>query len=199
MTGTAPKGGRRYRCNSLTGLHDPDIRCQGSVQADEAERQVWDAVARLLAKPELIAAEVARQEAHADEQRQGIHRELAAIDAALTKCEKEAQRWAEAYAAEVISLEELKAYRADIGARRHSLLAEQHARQATLQAIGEAVQQVEALVGYCARVRQALQTIDAGEKRRAFEALNIRVTWTPGQALVIHGSIPMDAIAPTAA
>jgi len=198
MTGTAPKGGRRYHCSSVRNTHDPHARCRGSVAAGALERQVWDAVARVLAEPELIAAEVAHQEAHAEEQRQEIHRELAAIDAALMKCEKEAQRWSEAYAAEVISLEELKAYRADIVARRQGLLVEQHTRQASLQAIGEAVQQVEALIGYCARVRQALQTFDHAEKRMALEALHIWVRWTPGQPLAIQGSIPLGDIVPIA-
>ena len=198
MTGTAPKGGRRYHCSSVHNTHDPNAQCRGSVAAGALERQVWDAVNRVLQDPELIAAEVARQDAHAEEQRQGIHQELAAIDAALMKCEKEAQRWAEAYAAEVISLEELKAYRADIVARRQDLLAEQQTRQASLQAIGEAVQQVEALIGYCERVRQNLQTLDHAEKRNALKALNIRVRWTPGQPLVIQGSIPLGDIAPIA-
>ncbi len=35
-------------------------------------------------------------------------------------------------------------------------------------------------MGYCARVRQQLQTFDPTEKRQAFEALNVRITWTPG-------------------
>ena len=95
MTGTAPKGGRRYHCSSVHNTHDPNAQCRGSVAAGALERQVWDAVNRVLQDPELIAAEVARQDAHAEEQRQGIHQELAAIDAALMKCEKEAQRWAE--------------------------------------------------------------------------------------------------------
>jgi site-specific DNA recombinase len=198
MTGTAPKGGRRYHCSSVHNIHDPNAQCRGSVAAGALEGQVWEAVNRVLEDPELIAAEVVRQDAHADEQRQAIHRELAAIDAALMKCEKEAQRWAEAYAAEVISLEELKAYRADIVARRQGLLEEQSTRQASLQAIGEAVQQVEALIGYCERVRQNLQTFDHTEKRKALEALDIRVRWTPGQPSAIQGRIPLGDIAPIA-
>jgi site-specific DNA recombinase len=198
MTGTAPKGGGRYHCSSVHNTHDPHARCRGSMAAGALERQVWDAVTRLLEKPELIAAEVARQEAHAEEQRQGIHRELAAIDAALLKCDREAQRWADAYAGEVINLAELKAYRADIEKHRQSLLTQQAACQAKLEAIGQAVKQVEVLMGYCARVRQQLQTFDEAEKRRALEARDIRVRWTPGQHFTIEGSIPLDEIVPIA-
>jgi site-specific DNA recombinase len=194
MTGCAPDGVRYYRCNSLCTVPDPAQRCRGHVRADEVESQVWNAVMRRLEEPDLIAAEVTRQQAGADEQREAIQREIAIIESALLKCKKEMQRWADAYAAEVISLEELKVYRADIAARRQSLLAEQAERQASLEAIGEAMHHVEALVGYCVRVRESLHTFDAEEKQRAFEALTLRVTWTPGEPPKITGSIPLELI-----
>jgi uncharacterized protein YPO0396 len=150
---------------------------------------------RVLEYPELIAAEVARQEARADEQRAEIEGHIALIEAALAKCDREAQRWADAYAGEVINLAELKGYRAEIATRRQSLQAEHTACQRQLEAIGAAVQQVDALTAYCVRVRQQLQTFDQAEKRIAIEALDIRVSWIPGQPLVIQGSIPLGQIA----
>ena len=47
------------------------------------------------------------------------------------------------------------------------------------------MQQVDALTAYCARVRQRLQTFDQTEKRLAIEALDIRVSWIPGQPCTI--------------
>jgi hypothetical protein len=58
------------------------------------------------------------------------------------------------------------------------------------------VKHVEALIGYCARVRQKVPTFGAAEQRLAFEALNVRVTWTPGKPLAIEGTIPFDEIVP---
>jgi hypothetical protein len=91
----------------------------------------------------------------------------------------------------VISIEELKGYRADIRARRQSLLVQRTTLQGKLETIGEMVGQVEALIGYCTRVCQRLQTFDGTEKRLALEALDIRVTWLPGQPFTIQGSIPL--------
>ena len=147
-------------------------------------------------QPEIIAAEVTKQEATADDHRAEIRRQMALLETALATCERDDQRWAEAYIAEVINVAELKAYRADIDQRRQSLLAEQTQLQGQLEAIGHHVQQVESLIDYCARVRGALQTFDATEKRHTFEALDLRVTWTPGQPLSIQGAIPMDPITP---
>jgi site-specific DNA recombinase len=186
---------RYYVCNSQHQLLDPTLRCRGSVRADVIEAEVWQAVLRVLEDPALIAAEVARQHAHAGDQRTEIVRQVAVIEAALVTCDREAERWANAYAAAVIDLDELKGYRADIQARRQSLQAERAACQRQLDAIGAAVEQVDALTGYCARVRQRLQAFDMAEKRGAIEALDIRVRWSPEQPLVIQGSIPLESIA----
>jgi site-specific DNA recombinase len=193
---TPPNGSRRYSWNSLRTPHDPEHTCRGSVAAEEVERQVWAAVVRVLEEPELIAAEVAKQETTAEDQRAEIRQQVALVETALTKCDREAQRWADTYAAEVINLAELKVYRAEIEGRRQSLLAEREACERRMEAIGAAVQQVEALIDYCARVRAALQSFAAVEKRRAFDALDIRVTWTPGQPPKIQGTIPIDTIMP---
>jgi site-specific DNA recombinase len=195
MSGTYRGNGvRYYRCGSRHSIMDPALRCSGSIPADVVEPQVWAAIVRVLEQPELIAAEVRRQEASADEQRAGIRRQLGIIEAALAKCDREAQRWADAYAQEVINVAELKGYRAEIEARRQSLQAEYASGQAKLDAIGQAVQHVEVLTDYCARVHQRLNTFDNAEKQAAFEALNIRVSWVPGQPLTIEGSIPVGEI-----
>jgi hypothetical protein len=59
----------------------------------------------------------------------------------------------------------------------------------------DAVHHVEALTGYCERVRQRLQTFDITEKRVTLEALDVRISWIPGNPLVIQGTIPLGVIA----
>jgi hypothetical protein len=196
MTGEAPHGVRRYRCSSRNTFTDPSKRCKGYVSANDAEERVWHAIEHVLQQPDLIAAEVHRQQAGAEEQRMEVMREISLLADALAKCDREEQRWAEAYIAEVINLGELKGYRAEITARRESILTQHQHLQTKLDTIGQAVEHVEALIGYCERVRQKLQTFDAAEKRLAFEALNVRVTWTPGQPLAIEGTIPLGEIVP---
>lgn len=153
----------------------------------------------VLQQPEIIAAEVQRHHANGDQQHTEVQHELSLLAALLGKCDREEQRWASAYATEVISLEELKGYRAEIATRRESLLAQQTALQARLEGIGEALGQVEALIGYCERVRQRLHTFDITEKRLASEALDIQVNWSQGQPLAIQGPIPLSEIVPTPA
>jgi hypothetical protein len=114
----------------------------------------------------------------------------------LDKCDREEQRWTQAYAGKVINLAELKGCRAEIAARRESIFTQRQQLQTKLETVGLAVDYVEALIGYCARVRQKVQTFGAAEQRLAIEALNVRVTWTPEAPLAIEGTIPFDEIVP---
>ncbi len=196
MTGLAPNGRRVYQCSSRNNFVDPSMRCRGYLDADDAEARVWQAIEQVLQHPELIAAEVRRQQNEAEMQRAEIAKECALIEAALAKCDREERRWAEAYTGEVINLAELKGYRAQIGGRRETLLKQRQALQVSRDQLSQAVDRVEALTEYCVRVRQQLQTFDATDKRRAFEALDVRVTWTRGVPLAIEGNIPFDEIAP---
>jgi hypothetical protein len=82
------------------------------------------------------------------------------------------------------------------GRRRESIITQHRQLQTTLDTIGRAVEHVDALIGYCERVRQKLQTFDAAEKRLAFEALDVRITGAPGQPLAIEGTIPLGEIVP---
>jgi site-specific DNA recombinase len=194
-TGICRKSGFRYYiCNSHFQSMDPALRCSGSLRADVAETQVWEAIVELLEHPEIITAEVAKQQASAEEQREAVRQELAHTEAELVKCDRAQQRWNDAYEAEIISLEELKVYRADLAASRQSLLLLKAERQTKLEAIGQAAERVESLFEYCARVRQELKTFTMAEKRRACEALDIAVQWVPGKPLAIQGSIPLDSI-----
>lgn len=197
VTGAGTARGRRYyRCASRNAIVDRQLQCRGSLEANDVESRVWVAVERILNDPDVIQAEVARQHAEADHTRAEILPQLELLETALGKCDREETRWAEAYAAEVINIRELKAYRADIALRRQRLHAERVAVQAGLDAIGHLDSQAQALVAYCERVRQNLRTFTAAERRRALDALDVRVSWTPGEPLTIAGTIPLseDAI-----
>jgi site-specific DNA recombinase len=192
MVGFCSKGTRRYRCSSVVNVADPEQRCRGSVKADLVEGEVWAAVERVLAQPELIAVEVARQHARLEEVRAAQEQDKQPIYAALARCDRDDQHWLDAYMKEAITADELKAYRHDIQRGRTALQGQLAELDARLAGAVDAANQVAALTGYCARVRQRLQTFDVAEKRVALEALNIQSSWARGERLVIEGSIPLD-------
>jgi site-specific DNA recombinase len=146
----------------------------------------------VLQTPTLIAAEVERQQARSEEVIAELRRNLDLMHDALARCQREEARWTQAYAAEVIDLAELKAYRADIAARRQGLHEQQQSVQAQLDSVHQGMAQVAGLIDYCARVRASLQTFDVTEKRLALQALAIQATWASDQPLQITGSLPLE-------
>jgi hypothetical protein len=121
-------------------------------------------------------------------ERQGIQKALAAL-------EREAQRWDEAYAHEVIDLTELKAKKIDIADRKQRLLTQQEAAEAAILAVEQSQAKARDILLYCQQIQEQLHTLDAPHKRQALEMLSIRVTWSPGEPIRIEGRIPIDNIA----
>jgi site-specific DNA recombinase len=173
---------RRYRCSTFAYL-PPNERCHNSIRADEAEGRVWEAIEKFLKNPELIADKVAQQQATAAEQLAHLQQQMAAIDGALAKCDREEQRWREAYAAEVISLEEFKGFRGNIAATRQALHAEQRQFKAEMSAVQLMNAHAEAIVAYCARVHAELKAFDMAGKRDALEWFEARATLAPDKSI----------------
>jgi len=94
----------------------------------------------------------------------------------------------------VIDLTELKAKKLDITERRQRLLAQQATVEAAMHAAQQAQAQARDILLYGQQVKEQLHILDAPHKRQALEALDIRVTWTPGEPIRIEGSIAMGAI-----
>ena len=118
MTGFPLRGVCYYRCHGRHQVMDAAQRCRGSWPADLIESRLWAAVERVLQQPERIVAEVAPQEDTAGERRAARLRDIEVIEVGLATCDREAQRWADAYAAEVIGLLERQEDQRESGARR---------------------------------------------------------------------------------
>jgi site-specific DNA recombinase len=196
MSGYAPpKRVPRYRCASLLTHHPGEPFCGGGIRVDHIEPLVWREIERALSDPAVIMAELERREHGQGATTNDMTKERQALQKALAALEREAQRWDEAYAQEVIDLTELKAKKLDITERKQRLLAQQETVEAAMHAAQQAQAQARDILLYCQQVQEQLRILDAPHKRQALEALDIRVTWGPGEPIHIEGSIAMDAIA----
>ncbi|MBI3327032.1 MAG: hypothetical protein HYZ81_10070 [Nitrospinae bacterium] len=140
-----------YQCSSQVAKLLPEQWCRGSVRVEEADARVWGAVLSVLNQPEQIAEEVEKRCASLEEQEASLVQEQRAIESVLARCDREEQRWAEAYAVEVINLAELKAYRAEIAERRRDLQTELELLESQRQTMQRGVAEVARLVEYCRR------------------------------------------------
>jgi hypothetical protein len=193
MTGRmTSRGKRRYRCTSRNNVLDVAQRCPGSLNADDVEAKTWQAVEAALQDPEAIARGVQQQHEQSEDIMAATQRDLTLIDAALVKCQREEERWTQAYAAEVIELGELKAYHAEIQQRRQDLHEQQAQCDAAIALLQSTIVRVDQLIDECARVRSGLQTLSYEEKRGALQALDIQVTWAEGQPLTVKARIALE-------
>ena len=62
------------------------------------------------------------------------------------------------------------------------------------QGMEEQIQHGQLLMTHCAAVREHLKAFTGEDKRLAFDALNMRVTWTPGDPLRIQVCIPSEPV-----
>jgi hypothetical protein len=194
MTGFRNSQGSYYRCSSHYAATEPAQRCRGIIRGHEADARVWGAILQILDHPELVLAEVAKQQATVQDQDTAIEQELRAVEAALTRCEQDDRRLIDVYVAGAFTAAELKGYRTEVATRRHTLEAEQQTQLSKREALEYAKAQTEALVDYCARVRDRLDTFSLAERQIAFDALAFKVRWFPGEPLRIEASIPFDEI-----
>jgi site-specific DNA recombinase len=199
MSGYAPpKRVPRYRCASLLTHHPGEPFCGGSIRVDHIEPLVWREIEHALSDPAVIMAELERREHEQGATTNDMTKERQALQKALAALEREAQRWNEAYAQEVIDLTELKAKKLDIAERTQRLLAQQETVEAAMHAAQQAQAQARDILQYCQHVQKQLRILDAPHKRQALEALDIRVTWGPGEPIHIEGSISMGTIVSSA-
>jgi site-specific DNA recombinase len=194
MTGQSRHGGkyRYYRCGRSP--FQQTRPCRRTVSAQALEPEVWRAIETALQHPELIAREVQRRAEHADTEQNRLAREQGGFTRQLAQCDKEMQKWEAAYVGDVITLDDFKAKKAEIGVRRASV--EQALTQLTEEqrVLEHAVLEMASLITYCERVRANLRDFSLKEKCLAMEALNISVIWHPHKPLEIRGSIPVSIV-----
>jgi len=104
--------------------------------------------------------------------------ELELIGARLEACRKRQKRWLDAYASEVIDLEEFKRLKAEIDHEINALERVMADLQGRLGRAGQRQAEVDAAVAFIKRVQVELPMYSIAEKRRVFELLDVRCVHT---------------------
>lgn len=195
MLGKHNKGRQpRYHCTRACRPYTDVITAHTvrSVLVSAVDLPVWQAVLRVLNNPELIAHEVKQQQEGTSGERAMLAQDRQPYDRQVVQCAKDLARWEAAYVGEVITLDDFKAKKAEVDARRASAEHEL-ARLDTLEQHVEArMVETQSLLNYCAHVQAQLHDFSVDEQRRALQALNITVTWHPDRPLRLQGNIPVD-------
>jgi hypothetical protein len=149
-------------------------------------------VENVLRNPTRIAREVEQRQQGVSTEQCVLDRERRSYDGQLAQCDKDLKRWEAAYLGEVIDLDDFKAKKAEVMARRASAERELARLDEQEHLLQQTLLDTATLVDYCQRVQANLTRFDNAEKRLALEALNITVIWHHDKLLEIHGSVPVS-------
>lgn len=145
-----------YVCRSR--MRQPSIRRQVPCDAPyargpELDHSVWNSICNIIADPEIVASYI--DDIAKDIEAGEVQAEIAAIKRQLGVCERENDRWDQAYAAEVFSLEEYKEKKLAVAARREQLEDMLTRLQQEQSEIADLEQQKDMIRKYLEQLRQA--------------------------------------------
>ena len=106
----------------------------------------------MLQEPEIIAKEIVRKQGAVDDDSVGLQHERRQYEQQLELCTRDLQKWEAAYLGDVISLEDFRATKGEIDARRLGTqdALERIARQ--VQVLAQAGEIIQSLETYCRQV-----------------------------------------------
>jgi site-specific DNA recombinase len=179
-----------YRCIGSDGWrHEGGKICHARpVRADVLEPAVWDHVARLLADPQLIRAELDRRLTQlratnpATAQRTWLERDLARSTTAIA-------RLLEAYQEQLLELDELRARMPELRKREATLRGQLDALDAQLVDHETYLKLAENLDSFLARLRDSADNADIGDRQRVLRAV-VREILVGADSITIRHSIP---------
>jgi site-specific DNA recombinase len=192
LCGHAGVASGRYECTRRRAAEPPESRCHlRSVSQRDIEPLVWEHVARLLGRPEVIVGYVREQQEGEGPQTTDAQRELKRVRNRRTALEREQQRLIDAYQAGAIELDELKERRGrlrqagkQLDQREEMLEAQQvqAERTATLQ---------EAVTEFCERIGPRLAS-PSFELKQQILRLVVEGIFVTDEEILIRHIIPRE-------
>ncbi len=182
---------RYYGCSGNLKIVTP-IKCDNRrISANILEEIVWEQVAKILAKPDLVMAEMKRRQQEAVEVT-SIEQDLERVERQLANREDQKARTWKAF--EITGDEKtFKASIAKLGEEVRALEEEKLRLEKRIEVCGQFKLDFRDIRRACNIVKRNLRGITFEDKRLALEALQVKV-WVDGTAIAIEGAIPMGDI-----
>jgi len=191
-----PSHGRRvYRCAGRDRLAGSE-RCRSkTVSAEGLERQVWDAIVRVLKQPALLMDKLAAHRSRAGAQDIEVRSEVEHLTKQLAEMERREARLLDLYLEDDLQVPALKARLEDLR-RAKTGIGERLARtQAQITSQEAAGARQDAIRVFCRQARRGLARLTPEGRRRLLGALLDQVILRP-EAIEIHGILPAQPSPP---
>jgi hypothetical protein len=194
-----PKGYRRrmfyYTCATRRQRGKHACSFSGSMNAQKAETAVWNAVCALLTDPESLRRDLEAMIEREKEARGDPEPEAEAWATTLSEAERKREKYQEMYAADAMTLDELRSKLDALEEARETARRE----LAVLAGWRESLQTLERdkellLESYATRAPDALDGLGPEERRTVYSMLGLRVEALPDKSLRIRGAFGEESL-----
>jgi site-specific DNA recombinase len=194
-----PKGYRRrmfyYKCATRRQRGKHACSFSGSMNAQKAETAVWDAVSTLLSDPETLRRDLELMIEREKEARGDPEPEAKAWAATLLEAERRREKYQEMYAADAMTLDELR-FKLDALEETHETARRELASLASWR---ESLQTLERdkellLESYATRAPEALAGLQPEERRTVYSMLGLCVEALPDKSMRVRGAFGEESL-----
>ena len=183
-----PKGRRRrmfyYVCATRRQRGKHACSFSKSMNAQKAETAVWDAVSALLTDPKSLKLDLEAVIEREKQTRGDPEREAKALASTLAEAERKRAKYQEMYAADAMTLEELRSRLDALEETRESARRELVALASWRENLRALERDKELLLeSYATRALEALDNLGPEERRTVYSMLGLRVDALPDKSL----------------
>ncbi len=183
-----PKGRRRrmfyYVCATRRQRGKHACSFSKSMNAQKAETAVWDAVSALLTDPKSLKLDLEAVIEREKQTRGDPEREAKALASTLAEAERKRAKYQEMYAADAMTLEELRSRLDALEETRESARRELVALASWRENLRALERDKELLLeSYATRAPEALDNLGPEERRTVYSMLGLRVDALPDKSL----------------
>jgi len=180
---------RYYRCRSTWPTSTRPKTCDGTyIRADRLEEAVWNKIRQILQDPEMIIAEIKRQQGGSSV----IEEETARLEASVRRLEEQEHRLIRLFGIGEVTEEYVTREVRQVKKAREILerdlfqLREQRREIISLDGLSEQV------LAFCSRIAKRIDELGFDEKRAALSALQIRIVVGRDGNARLKGAIPKN-------
>lgn len=195
-TGEGPKKGHRYyRCSDRVNSYPLPRSCyEKGVNANHADKKVWQRIARLMSSPDLMRKQIQRWADNRKSKSSEAGEDEQVLQNEIDKLKKQEDRYMKAYGEEAITLEKLKEYTSQIREKISDL--ENRIQKAREDA--EAQRELDLsnereIEQFAAEAKQALKSLHFEQKRDIVLSVIDKIIATQTK-LHVYGFIPVENV-----
>jgi site-specific DNA recombinase len=192
LGGHAGVASGRYECTRQRSLEPPERRCRlRSVSQSDIEPVVWEHIAQLLQRPDLLLTYLRQQQDGDGPELTDAERELRRMERQRAVLRRESERLIDAYQVGALELAELKERRQRLREAEQQLAQREEVMRVQVAQVQQAATLAETVTSFCERLSAQLTEPSFELKQQILRLVVEHITVTDDEIVIQH-IIPAD-------